>query len=162
MNNPLLTYILPSLFVGALGGFFVGDVVSNGASSKTKRVTQRAAFLSSEDDEIDYQKLARVCLTAGSRSTGASALKVSPRAPQQAQAELSDREIDATKESLDRVMTATLESGIWTRDAAFYTRNMLRRLPASDVADFERLLNTTLDNGDLKPQVGAWTPAQLN
>jgi hypothetical protein len=161
MSNPLLRYVLPTLLVGALGGYFAGATL--GASGKVsaggksgQRATPRSDFLSSDDDEVDYEKLARVCLAAANRGV--------PQTSSQASiiAEPNSPAVRKVKAKLDEVMSISLEDGVWSRGASMRAQNLLRLLPASDVADFEKLLLTTLERGDLKPQPGAWIPEAIN
>lgn len=151
--NPVLKIALPALFAGLLGGYFLGKGTA-GSGGRAKATTPRAAFLSSEDDEVNYEKLARVCLTAAERARP-TRTKGAPLA------DPSSPEVAALKRNLDGLMETCLERGEWSRMASFRAQNILRRLPATDVADFEGLLRTTLQRGDLKAQSGAWLPDNM-
>ncbi len=155
--SALFRYSLPALLVGAISGYFAGQVLDqeSGRSSR-KASTLRDDFLSSDDDEIDYDKVARVCLAAASRSpvrhTSAKAsVTAVPDSPK----------VLKTKERLDSIMSRSLEEGVWSRGAGFLTEGLLQQLPPSDVADFETLLRTTVERGDLEVQPGAWVPEEL-
>lgn len=153
----ILKYSLPALLVGALGGYFAGGVLEKNPKRATAKVsTLRDDFLSTTDDEIDYEKVARVCLAAASRSPRQPSAKASVTA------DPDSPEVQKTKEHLDHVMSRTMETGVWSRGAGLAAEGLLSRLPPSDVADFETLLRTVLERGDLEVQPGAWVPEDLN
>jgi hypothetical protein len=153
----IFRYSLPALLVGALGGYFVGDVLGKRpASSARKTSTLRDDFLSTTDDEIDYEKVARVCLAAASRTPRQTTAKAS------VMAEPNSPEVTKAKERLDGVMSRSMEVGVWSRGAGMLAEGLLQRMPPADVADFETLLRTTVERGDLEVQPGAWVPEDLN
>lgn len=162
MAHPIVSYSLPALLFGVVIGFFgeqwrsgEGGSSSNAASrtSGGKSLNPRQAFLSSEDDAFDYDKLARTCLDAAGTPDGNGRIaRAKPR---------SGPEIDMAKEGLDRIMSFSLEEGVWSRGAAFRADIYLKRLPPTDAEDFERLLKTAIDRGDLTLQPGAWLPEGL-
>lgn len=155
--SALLQFSLPALLVGALGGYFASGVLEkNPKSSERPASTLRSEFLSTSDDEFDYEKLARVCLAAAGRSSHQTSAKAS------ALAEPNSPEVLKTKERLDELMSRAMEAGKWTRGAGVVTEGLLQKLPPSDVADFENLLKTTVERGDLQVQPGAWLPEDLN
>ncbi len=148
--SSVLKIALPALLAGLLGGYLWGRG-SGGVSAEARAATPRAMFLSSDEDDLNYEKLARVCLTAAERARP-TRTKGAPLA------DPGSPEVEALKHSLDSLMSQCLERGVWSKLAAFRAQSILRRLPASDVADFEDLLRTTLERGDMKAQPGAWTP----
>lgn len=155
MAHPLLRYVLPSLILGAALGHFVPTFVATqlAASKPTLKISPRERFLSNNSDkEVDYEKLARVCLTAASRGEFRTSARASSIA------EPNSPEVSESKKGLDHVMSVSLEEGVWSRAAAFRARTLLRHLPATDVANFEALLRTTLERGDMQVQPGAWVP----
>lgn len=155
--SAIFRYTLPALLVGALGGYFVGQVLARDAERPARKApTLRDDFLSTTDDEVDYEKLARVCLAAGSRASHHTSAKAS------VMAEPDSERVIETKEHLDEVMSKSLEMGVWSRGAGTVTQGLLRRLPPSDVADFEQLLRSTVERGALEVQPGAWLPEDLN
>lgn len=155
--SAILKYSFPALLVGALGGYFGGDVLGkNPKHAAGKKSTLRSDFLSTTDDEIDYDKVARVCLTAASRTLRHTSAKASVTA------EPDSPEVIRVKTQLDDVMARSMDAGVWSRGAGLVTESLLLRLPPSDVADFETLLRTTLERGDLEVQPGAWIPEDLN
>ncbi len=161
MKNALLVLVLPSLMVGGAGGFVLASLGNSPSRSGVQDVSVRERFLSSSDradtaeGEIDYNRLARVCMAAGQQGRGPARMAGS------ALAEPNSPEVLDIKEKLDGVMSNSLGSGIWTRGAAFRARTLVARLPPSDVANFQELLLTTIDNGDMKPQEGAWVPRKV-
>lgn len=155
--SAILRYSLPALLVGALGGYFAGAVLEKNPKRGAGKVnTLRDEFLSTTDDEIDYEKVARVCLAAASRIPRHTSAKASVTA------EPNSPVVQKTKERLDDVMSRSMQAGVWSRGAGLVTESLLQRLPPSDVADFETLLRTTLERGDLEAQPGAWVPENLN
>jgi hypothetical protein len=159
MAHPVFQYVLPSLLIGAALGHYAPPHFSGSLQDQKAdkmRVSPRERFLSSTQEEVDYDKLARVCLTAGQRgqqrTSARSSITAEPDSP----------EVNDVKEKLDSVMSVSLEEGFWSRGAAFRARTLLRRLPASDVANFESLLRTTLERGDMQAQPGAWVPALID
>jgi hypothetical protein len=154
--SAVLQYSLPALLAGALGGYFASGALEKAPkSSERPASTLRSEFLSTSDDEIDYEKLARVCLAAGSRSLNRTSAKASILA------EPNSPKVLIVKEQLDELMSRAMEAGKWTRGAGAVTEGLLHRLPPSDVADFENLLRTTVERGDLQVQPGAWLPENL-
>lgn len=155
--NTFVRYAIPALIVGAIGGFFVGNSMREGTAPSSP-LNPREAFLSSNDDPIDYNKLARVCVTAA--GSGTFGTKTEARAS--ATAESGSEQVAQTKAALDNVMSVSLERGKWSRAASTQTRYLLSQLPPADVADFEKLLRTVVDRGDLQVASGAWVPRQEN
>lgn len=151
ISHPLFRFVIPSVILGGGAGFLIGNTLGNSKSVAGKGLSPRAAFLSSDDDAVDYEKLARVCVHAASVNGGRSSDGRPTSAP-------ISRATEEAKEGLDRVMSVSLESGVWSRGASFRADGLLRELPATDVADFERLLKTALERGDLTLQDGAWLP----
>lgn len=155
--SALLQYSVPALLVGALGGYFLGDALEKSPKSSARPAsTLRDDFLSTSDDEIDYEKVARVCLAAAGRSSQKTSAKAS------IMAEPNSPEVLKYKGRLDELMSRALEAGLWSRGAGLVAEGVLRKLPPSDVADFENLLKTTVERGDLEVQPGAWLPEDLN
>jgi hypothetical protein len=77
-------------------------------------------------------------------------------------AEPNSPEVTKAKERLDGVMSRSMEVGVWSRGAGMLAEGLLQRMPPADVADFETLLRTTVERGDLEVQPGAWVPEDLN
>jgi hypothetical protein len=162
MAHPLLSYATPALLLGvAIGvfgggwqsGMWQGRAHADQGTKGGKSLNPRQAFLSSDDDVVDYDKLARTCLEAAATPDGSGRIaRAKPR---------SAPEIDMAKEGLDRIMSFGLEEGVWSRGAAFRADIYLKRLPPTDAEDFERLLKTAIDRGDLTLQPGAWLPEGL-
>lgn len=147
---------MPALIVGAFGGYFAGGVIENAPKSSARPAsTLRSEFLSTKDDEIDYDKMARVCLAAAGRSLRQTSAKASILA------EPNSPDVLKNKERLDELMSRAMEARKWTRGAGFVAEGLLQRLPPSDVADFENLVRTAVDRGDLDVQPGAWLPEDL-
>lgn len=157
MTNGMLKYALPAAVIAGVAGFFVGSTTARGARLHHQAPTLRQAFLSSDDDVVDYTKLARVCLAASARHSG-SRTDVQPSILAQA----TDPKVVESKQSLDQVMGIALERGVWSRGAGVRAQMLLRRLPEADVADFENLLRTTMQRGDLQVGEGAWVPQSVN
>jgi len=161
MKPSVVLLVIPSVLFGAVGGFFASETMSAGkTSSSSKKMTPREAFLSSSDDEFDYEKIAQICLAAGaqnSRRPGGAPILTSTGGSLTAKS--GSPEVEKTKAALDNVMSVSLERGVWSGMAATRARLLLRRLPPADVADFETLLRTTLERGDMKAQMGAWVPS---
>ncbi len=153
--NSFVRYAIPSLIVGSIGGFFVGNSLRASAPPSSP-LNPREAFLSSDDDPVDYNKLARVCLAAV--GNGAAGTKTQSRAS--VTADPGSEKVAETKAALDNVMSVSLERGKWSRAASTQTRYLLSQLPPADVADFEKLLRTVVDRGDLQVAAGAWVPRQ--
>lgn len=117
--------------------------------------------MSSDDDVLDYEKLARVCLSVAQRSgleKGSASLDLlaSPHAAQ------APEEVKKTKDYLDRLMSSALEKGSWTRLISFRARQLMGELPPSDAADFASLFETAVRRGDLQVAPGAWVPEAVN
>lgn len=155
LMSPLVTYAFPALFVGALAGFFVGSTTNRG-SEETAELTVRERFLSSDDDVVNYQKLARTCVAAAKQTCGQA--RTSARAS--VTAEPNSEEVEAAKAALDNVMSVSLKRGVWGSTASHEARRLLALLPPADVVDFENLLRTVLERGDLRVTSGAWVPKQ--
>jgi hypothetical protein len=156
--NSFVRYTIPALIVGSIGGFFVGNSLSSQKTTAAAELSPREQFLSSADDPVDYNKLARVCVAAASNgATGAgNQASASPTA------EPGSERVAQTKAALDNVMSVSLERGKWSRAASTQTRYLLSQLPPADVADFEKLLRTVVDRGDLQVASGAWVPRKVN
>ena len=156
--SALFQYTLPALLVGAVGGFFAGNTLAGASNGKEGRSpsTLRADFLSSADDDFDYEKLARVCLSVANRATPGVQSHGSELAKS------NSPEVIKMKDRLDDVLSTALEDRKWSRGAGMVASNILRRIPPSDAADFEKLLRTTLERGDMEVQPGAWIPKDLN
>lgn len=152
--SPLLSHALPALLVGVLAGFFVGNTGQTKTSGKGAELTPRASFLSSEDDAVDYTKLARTCVAAAQQSCG----RTQSASVASATAEPGSKEVEAVKAALDNVMSVSLKRGVWSSAASSEARRLLRKLPPADAVDFENLLRTVLDRGDLRVSSGAWVP----
>jgi len=158
VKNHFLSYMLPGLLLGATGGYFFAEIphLTRGRTLSTH--SPRAAFLSTVDDSVDYDKLAKVCLNAAARhedGAGFPALAVSVRPPD-------PEETKKTREYLDRLMSNALEKGAWTRIMAFRARQLMGQLPPSDAADFASLFESALKHGDLTVTPGAWVPTDIN
>lgn len=161
MKSSIALLVIPSVLFGAVGGFFASDILSagKGESKSASKMSPREAFLSSDDDEFDYEKIAQICLAAGarnSRSVGGGAVHASTRGS--LTAEPDSEKVQTAKKRLDDLMSITLEQGVWSTMASTRARFLLRHLPPADVADFESLLRTTLDRGDMEVVPGAWVP----
>jgi hypothetical protein len=155
--SALLQYSAPALLVGALGGYFLSGVLEKSPKASARPAsTLRDDFLSTSDDEIDYEKVARVCLAAAGRSSQKTSAKAS------VMAEPNSPEVLKNKGRLDELMSRAVEAGQWSRGAGFLAEGLLQQLPPSDVADFENLLKATVERGDLEVQPGAWLPEDLN
>jgi|GEM_PF-1312924 len=166
MNHSHLRYFLPAILVAALGGYFAGRESTKSGSgevseSKKEASTLRAKFLSSDEDVVDYEKLARVCLSVVDRG-GAGSANSKGSVKRAALADPDDPAVLESKGRLDDVVSNSLEKGVWSRGAGVGTRGHLKRLPPSDAADFEKLLRTMVERGDLKVQPGAWIPDAIN
>jgi hypothetical protein len=100
-SHPLIRFVIPSLILGGVAGFLIGNTFSNVKATSDKKLSPRAAFLSSDDDAVDYEKLALVCLHAadsrGPRRANGGKVAL-PNAP----------EVEQTKSALDRVMSVSL------------------------------------------------------
>jgi hypothetical protein len=156
MKSPLMSYLLPGLIVGAVGGYAL-STFSHKSHTVGKSSTPRETFLSDEADAIDYEKLARVCLAVHQRTDSPTLVNVqSPPALE------SPEQVKKTKEYLDRLMANALERGAWSRMSSFRARQLLGDLPASDAADFAQLFATAVKQGDLSIAPGAWVPETIN
>lgn len=171
MAHSLLTHGLPALVLGGALGFWGaswserGETTSRSRSGAAKApASARSRFLSSDNEAVDYDRLAKVCLAAAGRSVAArpatGALlpgadlgpSVSELAPPDPQV------VRNAKRMLDDAVAASLQVGSWSRAAGFRARASLKKLPPSDVADFQALLRSMMDAGDLKAVPGAWVP----
>lgn len=160
MKNPFLQYLVPGLLIGALGGYFVAGIARSSRAQRAQH-NPREAFLSEADDALDYEKLARVCLSVAQQNDthlASTALSGRSLAARPVDAE----EVQKTKDYLDRLMSNALQKGAWTRMISFRARQLLGELPPSDAADFASLFATAVKHGDLKVIPGAWTPEAVN
>jgi hypothetical protein len=156
----VLQYLLPGLLIGALGGYFFAEIRHSRSPGRGHAESPRAAFLSSDDDTVNYEKLARVCLAVSERGE-AEGSHVSATGIEQlvsGRSKVNSEEILKTKDRLDRLMSNALELGSWTRLIAFRARQLTYELPPSDAADFAQLFATVVQQGDLKIVPGVWVP----
>jgi len=156
VKSPLLYYLVPGLIVGAVGGYLLAGV-SHKTHTVRKASTPREAFLSSEPDAIDYEKLARVCLAVHQRTDTVKIADV-----QASPVQVAPEQVRKNKEYLDRLMANALERGAWSRMISFRARQLLGDLPPTDAADFAQLFATAVKQGDLAIAPGAWVPETLN
>lgn len=156
MKSPLMSYLLPGLIVGALGGYAL-SAISHKSHTVRNGSTAREAFLSNEPDAIDYEKLARVCLAVHQHTDRPKLASVQPSPVLE-----NPEQVKKTKEYLDRLMANALERGAWSRMSSFRARQLLGDLPANDAADFAQLFATAVKQGDLSIAPGAWVPETIN
>ncbi len=160
MIHELIKYSLPAALVFGLVGFFGGSATQHTAPAKVG--SPRSVFLSNTDEPFDYDRLAQVCLTAARRTTGplvsSSADSPIEEAGSKTRTTIVESDTQQVKQTLDHVMAVSLERGTWSRAAGMQARLLLKRLPESDVVDFENLMKTVFERGDLRVDPGAWVP----
>ena len=99
---------------------------------------------------IDYDRLATACARGAYKGalgvTGS--VRSSTRGEDEAQGALADIEDKAT------------EKGEWSIFDGARAEALLRKLPVADAHEFEARLREMVRTGVLKPQEGAWVPAE--
>jgi hypothetical protein len=65
------------------------------------------------------------------------------------------------KDALDRIMALVIDDGHWSSKASRAALRALRQLPPAEVASFEALLLTTIDEAELSVETGAWVPERF-
>lgn len=159
MTHPIVQFALPALFVGIIAGYYAVPALSPSVSvgdQASKDTPSCAPSLSSTEEPIDYNKVARVCFAASRQE---SARRSSHAVSKVAEVkELDPVERERLKTGLDDVMSISLENGVWSSGAGLRARGILGHLSPADAAEFENLLSTTVRRGDLQVEPGAWTP----
>lgn len=160
MKSKIFQYLLPGLLLGALGGYFFGQI-AHPARQAESSTTPRSMFLSSEEDSFDYEKLARVCLAVSRRSDGGDG-SADDLAAALGKPPVNSAEVQKTKDYLDRLLSNALEKGAWTRMISFRARQLVTELPPVDAAEFANLFRTAVHQGDLQVAPDAWVPETIN